>query len=211
MATSPSAKSDVLAGISIGVLVGLLVGLSASQVVGSVLSGVLAIVGAYLGLAVKPTAPDIPVAQHDNQRGYLWRVAAFGLACALAVLVGLVIRANNLLMESPASRVQRWVQAGLTPDQAREAVLFQELGIAPQSWQIKDEAKAKSSVSALFSTEASTGCSSLARSRFANPLERANAFALHGPKWGAIAQSTALMEPKQRDELLEAAWQLLCG
>lgn len=208
MAMVQNVKLDMLAGGSIGVLVGLLVGLSASPVVASVLSGVLAVVGAYLGLSSPAVATD--AARFERSRAQAWRIATFGIACTLAVLGGLAVRANNLLVAPPADRVQRWVKAGLTPEQAREAVLIQDIGAVPRGWQPMGGGQARPSSSALFSSETAPTCARLTRSLYPDPAERAKAFALQGPQWAAIAQVATPLDTAQRDVLLDAAWRLVC-
>jgi hypothetical protein len=201
---------EILAGSGIGLLVGLLLGLSVSEVVGSVLSGLAALLGAFFGLydSQKPNAKE---GDGDSQReSRSWRIAAFGFICAFAVVAGILIRSHNLLSISIEDRIATWTQAGYEPEEAREIVVFQELGIAADDWNITDSAKTRSSSSALFSQNKQSDCDDLDKDRFASVEERAYAFKDVGAQWKIIAERAEKLDKTDQGEILEAAWELAC-
>lgn len=200
---------EVLAGSGIGMLVGLLLGLSVSPVVGSVLSGLAALLAAFFGLSTTSRAAG--EAEDDiRSQGRVWRLTGFGFVCALAVLVGLFIRANNVLMTSPESRIERWTRAGYSRHLAKEIVAFQELGVAPKGWEVKESTKTRAAIPALFRSEAQSSCETLAEARYANAVERARAFQTYGGKWSDVAAAAQSLSTKNRAALLESVWQLVC-
>jgi len=204
--TRGSAAAEALAGSGIGLLVGLLLGLSVSEVVGSVLAGLAALLGAFFGLSEIPK----PAGEGTGSQGRPWRLAGFGFVCALAVLAGLFIRANNVLTASPEDRISRWTQAGYPLESARQLVAFQELGVAPKGWEVKESAKVRAASSALFASEALGSCQALAKTRYANARERGRGFQEQGGKWAAVAAAADSLSEQQREVMLEAVWQFVC-
>lgn len=115
---------EIMAGVALGSLVGLLIALSTAHVVGSVIAALVALLGGFFGL------------QRPELFGGDRRIASFGLACVLGVLVGLPIRNGMLLAPSPLAEVQRWTTAGYSPEEARSFVAFQRLGIKPFAYSV---------------------------------------------------------------------------
>lgn len=201
---------EIIAGSGIGLLVGLLLGLSVSEVVGSVLSGLAALLGAFFGLYERQKSGEEAKAYDSRSGPRAWRIAAFGFICAFAVIAGILIRTNNLLSISLEDRIAQWTQAGYPGEIAREIVAFQELGITPKKWNIADSAKTRAYSSALFSAKRQSSCDELDADRYANTEERLNAFIEESAQWKIVAEAAKKLREPDRNEMLEAIWQLVC-
>jgi hypothetical protein len=121
----------------VGILVGFIVGLSASPVTSTVLGAISAGLLVLLGLT---SARD-----DDSILRNSITVAAFGLSCAAALLVGVYLRTHNVLAVSLTEQ-NRQLQA-IFPDQADRIriLLLENYGLSVQTDQDKrDYAKRKS-------------------------------------------------------------------
>ena len=105
---------DVLAGLGVGVVVGIIAGLSISHVVsiilGALSTGLLALLGLTGAMA---------------DRGAKVRTAAFGITCALSLLLGVAVRSHSWLGPNPSIEMKRWTDTGMSPNVA-EAVVLEE-------------------------------------------------------------------------------------
>jgi hypothetical protein len=66
------------------------------------------------------------------------RIASFGFACPLAVLLGLGIRSHSWLAPSIDDQIKEWTHAGYSQEQARNFVAFRQLGLVPQGFKATD-------------------------------------------------------------------------
>ncbi|TPW17434.1 MAG: hypothetical protein FD130_662 [Halothiobacillaceae bacterium] len=201
---SPAAEFAVGGGI--GLLVGLLMGLAMTEMVGGVIAGLTALLATFLGLEVKSAATSAP---HAARRA--WRMAGFGIVCAVSLLLGMTIRTHNLLAPTLVDQVSSWQAAGFDNEQARQLVAYQLLGVAPEHWRTTNEGRvAGRTASALFAGESSSSCGDLAPDRYSSAAEWLNAFRLADGEWPAVAQQLEASAVKPSTALLTAIWTLVC-
>jgi hypothetical protein len=212
---------DLFAGLGIGLLVGVILGLSLSAVVGTVIGALTALLAAFLGLSDKPLAKSGEGAEAPTSlRRRDARIGAFGIACTLGVLLGLFLRTHDLLALPMKDRVQRWIDAGYEPRQARQLVTFEETGLVPEGWAGGTESdggdpgvpatRAAARVTALYGAEA-RACTDLDPRRFADTAELLYAWQLERGAWEELAREIADTVPAgERGALAEAAWKLAC-
>jgi hypothetical protein len=190
-------------GAAVGALTGLLIGLSVSDVVASILAGLVALLGAFFGL--KPQGVD-----GEPPQGYGWRMVAFALVCAAAVLAGIALRTHSWLSEPVERQIAALQRAGFTPEQARSVALYQRFGLVPKGIEaVEGQRVWRGGATALFAGS-SDECTQLAERRFANERERTAAFTRAGGPWKVMADSASSLEAGQRAALLQAAWTLAC-
>jgi hypothetical protein len=199
------ALGESAAGAAMGLLVGFLVGLSITPVVGSVIAALTALLGAFLGLTDKLTATS------EQRDGKPWRVAAFGVACALGVALGITVRANNLLVSSPKARVAAWTDAGFSGDRARELVTYAEFGLRPSNATAEDDKRGVGAKSGVLFGASEADCAQLRRAGYGTDADRHSAFTQFGGQWKMLADSVASLPAQARADALEAAWQLACA
>jgi hypothetical protein len=205
---SRAGVGEVLAGAGIGLLVGLLIGLSVSEVVGSVIAGLVALLAGFFGLRSNGGGDGGPAVLKPANMA---RIAAFGFVCAAAVILGLAVRAHNLLGSRPADLRDRWVEAGFDEETARQLTAFQLVGAAPGSMQVSQPPEgSRSLASVLFAGEAQGRCPDLAEGVAPSPAERLNAFALAGGAWQVVAVAVEPFPDSDREAALQRAWQSLC-
>jgi hypothetical protein len=188
-----------------GLLVGFLIGLSITPVVGSVIAALTALLGAFLGLTDRLTASS----EHGD--GKPWRVAAFGLACSVGVVLGITVRANNLLVSSPKARVAAWTDAGFSGDRARELVTYSEFGLRPSNATAEDDKRGVGPQSGVLFGASEADCTQLRREAYGTNADRHRAFTIFGGQWKTLADSVESLPTQARAEALEAAWQLACA
>jgi hypothetical protein len=197
-------RQEVLAGVGLGFAVGILVGMSTSPVVAIVVSSLAAVLATFFGLS----APS-------NDATRVLRIASFGFACPVAVILGLGVRSHNWLGPSVEQQIKDWTNAGYTVQQARAFVAFRQLGLVPEGQ--KTAAVPKSSVdSGLFSAPDSTNdpvvaeCGRLVSSRFPTANERLDAMKRAGGVWKTLGDSIVNPNSAQSAAVIEAAYRLAC-
>jgi hypothetical protein len=208
--------ADACAGAALGALTGLVIGLSITQIVGQVLTAVLALVGAFFGLAKSPTgsgdaAPAAVPKESAPRTDRPWRLAAFGLLCAVGLLVGIWLRTQDVLAEPIGHQIARLTTAGFSPEEARALVVYQRFGIAPSEARLVSPERLVRMPTALFGSEGRERCAQLAERRYGDALERQAAYARAGGDWKVIAEAAGSLTAEQRALLLQAAWKLACG
>ncbi len=185
---------EIVAGSGLGALVGMLLGLSVSHVVGSVIGALAALLGAFLGL------------RGDGPAGRSWRIGAFGLACLIAVLAGISVRAHALLAPSVRDDVAAWTRAGFPADEARAYVALARLGVKPAQRDVIATPAPSAASDALFAGPTAGLCARLATMPATVKLRL-----LHGagPPYTAIAATAeAAADPTKA---LAAGMEALCG
>lgn len=100
---------QLLAGAGIGLLLGLLVGLSSSHVVATVVG---AVAGGLLILLGLNSSKDDPSATPPPTA---WRLAGFGFACSLALVVSVWVRAHHSLSPPIKDQVKELTDVGYSP------------------------------------------------------------------------------------------------
>ncbi len=201
---------QLLAGAGIGLLLGLLVGLSSSHVVatvvGAVAGGLLILLG--LNQAKDGAAGAQPLSA--------WRLAGFGFACSLALLVSVWIRAHHSLSPPIKNQVKELTDVGYAPDDARAWVAYVDSGLTVNGSKPVEQAKdtgpsAASASSLLFATEGKVdSCGLLNPDRYKDQKEQINAMRLQGGQWASYAAYVEQLDTGLRDTALTSARKLLC-
>jgi hypothetical protein len=147
---------NIFAGCGLGLLVGLIAGLSVSPVVSVILGSLAAVLAAFLGLkdgdkATVDSNPEQLLIQGARRRLSGIRAGSFGCACVVGILLGMSIRATDFFLPQIDDQVGLWEQAGYSPDEARQFVVFERLGISPGWSSIEFGEVQKKKSSALFS------------------------------------------------------------
>ena len=201
---------DWITGASLGLLVGLLVGLSTSPVTATVVGALAALLGGVFGLAEKlPTGLSSAGAR---------RLAAFALACVVALLCGVLMRTYQVLAPSAEHWRAQLKEIGISDEREQNQMLrFLRFGLLPQGVQAagKDgETAARSFASnqGLLYAENTSFCAGL------RDLIRTDAGAddllshlrLGGSSTRKVVQTIQDMPPADRLKALQAAPLYLC-
>ncbi|MFZ0391504.1 MAG: hypothetical protein WAN36_13680, partial [Calditrichia bacterium] len=153
---------QIFSGAGMGLLVGIIVGLSVSEVVSIILGALAALLAAFLGLQDQQCAKKQegePAAAFNRTRMVGLRAGSFGIACAVAILLGVFLRTHNVLSSniSLKEQVALWQQAGYDKKDALQYVAYQRLKILPESMEVKSGSEAvpesRASLGVLFSGE----------------------------------------------------------
>lgn len=151
------------AGAALGLLLGLLLGLSASPVVSGVVTGLVALLAALFGLSDK-----LPGGGAGLGATGAHRLAAFALAAAVAVLLGLQLR-TTWLAPDVAAQKRQLAEIGITdPGEQKQMLRFLRYGLLPTGTQAagKDGETARLAVAGtlpLLYTETADFCGTLRR------------------------------------------------
>jgi len=201
------ALPNVLAGAGVGAVIGIVVGLAGSPVVSTILGSLSA---TLLGLlALKRDDAD---EQSDSRDLGAWRIVGFGFGCVVAIFAGITIRTHDLLAQDPAERAQKWVAAGFDKTEAKDIVLFSQLGVTPAAWSSHvNPSTLPTGSSSLMAGPAPNDCRQLQADRFPDPAERLNAVRLKGGRFEALAAAIGRLPPETRAGVLKAALDLACS
>ncbi|MBO3697399.1 hypothetical protein [Roseivirga sp. E12] len=112
-------------GAGLGLTVGLFMGLTVSPVVGVVIGAIASSLAIFLGFGD---------GEHTQIKSI--RIGAFGLIAALSALLGLYIRANNLLAPSLQQLKAEYIEVGFSEEEALSFLKFKEFGIIDESWRM---------------------------------------------------------------------------
>lgn len=201
---------QLLAGAGIGLLLGLLVGLSSSHVVATVVGAVAGGLLILLGLnSSKDEASATPPPT-------AWRLAGFGFACSLALIVSVWVRAHHSLSPPIKDQVKELTDVGYSPDDARAWVAYVDSGLTVSGGKPVEQARdagpsAASASSLLFASEGKVDpCGLLNPDRYKNQHEQINAMRLQGGAWASYANYVEPLDAGQRDTALASARKLLC-
>jgi hypothetical protein len=186
---------QIFAGVGLGVLTGLLVGLSASPVVASVVGAIAAGIVTLLGLAPgdgsrKMFAPGSTV-----------RLGTFGLACALATLLGLYIRTHELLSPTPDQQIASLRKAGLNQEQATQWVLAKFF---------EPSGKVGVGSSVLFSGTGVDECQEFDPARYKDAREQLAHFQSIGGHYSAFATGIRSLSDSDKSIVLKGVRLLFC-
>lgn len=138
--------AEILAGAGLGALVGLLLALSMAQAVGGVIAALAALLGGFFGLARADSA------------GLAVRIGFFGIFCVAGIVAGLTLRNGGKLVPSVQGDVAEWTAAGYPPEQARQLVALQRLGVKPENATLVPQPK---SLVGLFGADVAAVCGRL--------------------------------------------------
>lgn len=169
---------QVFSGAGMGLLVGIIVGLSASEVVSIILGALAALLAAFLGLQDQRTANEDEESRYRTLKMSGLRAGSFGVSCVIAILLGMYLRTHQVLSDTVSikEQVAVWAEAGYDTAQARQYVVFQNLGIAPETMQVQtseaNAARQKSLLGVLFSGEGERNyCNDLSMQTHGNSVE----------------------------------------
>jgi hypothetical protein len=221
----PSGRSgtaaDLLSGLGIGLLLGIVVGLSTTPVVAVVVGALTSLLAALLGLGGTPADPAKPSLMDKVQLNGL-RIGSFGLAAVAGVFVGLYVRINNPLAESPKAQLARWEAAFPdNPALARQMMIYERHRLVPATLKLDKD----------FGTTVTTGagpdthsavlfgnlqgkalCRDLAPAEYGNDTPKLlRAWGDFGPPLSEFATSVRALPADQQAPALAGAHTLLCG
>jgi len=205
-------RPQLLAGTALGLLLGLLVGLSSSPVVATVVGTLTGGMLVFLGF-VSNSTPDSNTKSSFEAAG--WRLTGFGLACTVALLFGLLVRAHNFLTPPIKQQVSELTDAGFTPDEAHAWVAYKNIGVLmraqPNIPADKDKRAAGTASSYLFATPGTDSCELFNPEKYSNQTEHLNALHNAGGRYAAFADSLASLDEKSRAAALAATKRLFCA
>jgi hypothetical protein len=193
---------DILAGIGLGALTGLLISLSVAQVVGSVVAALAALLGAILGFT---KVGEQELSSRPARSG------AFGLSCVVAILLGLLVRTNQIGTPSITEQVEEFTQAGFSLAEARSLVAFKLFGLVPANRVVGELPKASPYQAVLFSDKAISECNNLGKERFPNTSTRLAAMGNAAGGWKEFSDAVSSLPEEHRSQILDAAYTLACG
>jgi len=210
-----SGLGGAIAGAGIGMLVGIATSFSSAPVtavvVGAISAGLLVLLGFQKGDASAENAAP-------TDAGAVARVAAFGIACSVALVAGLVVRTHDLLAPTPAQTQQKWKDAGFTDEQARQIALYEKSGLTLNKGTGKEgDFAANRSTSAgtestlLFATRSGSPCPYFDKNNYATTGDMLQAMELQGGALQKFAVSTEKLSAGERDDVVNSVGGLLCA
>lgn len=216
-----SAAADLLCGLGIGLLLGLVVGLSTTPVVAVVVGALTSLLAALLGLGGAPADPAKPSLLGKVQLNGL-RIGSFGLAAVAGVFIGLYVRINNPLAESPKAQLARWEAAFPdNPTLARQMMIYERHRLVPGALKLDQDFGSAVTAAAGPDTRSAVLFSNLqgkALCRDLAPAEYGNDTAKLLRAWGDVgkplsdlAEAVGALPADQRAPALAGAHALLCG
>jgi hypothetical protein len=203
------------AGGGLGLCVGVLVGMTTSPVVGTVIGALTAlfatIFGGQLTLSPQPGQPTM------DPTGFA-RIGAFGAMCTVGVLLGVTIRAHNLLGETPAAEVKALEEAGYSKPVALQLVMYRTFGLVMSDAEHVHASKEGAAPppnlnqSSLSAGPAAGECRQYATSQYGDdPLAIVTSWRKAGGDWANMASAIAAVPPDKQFALAKAAWSLACA
>ncbi|MBK7172321.1 MAG: hypothetical protein IPH84_03605 [Bacteroidales bacterium] len=132
-------RATILSGIGMGLLLGVIMGLSVSEVVKVIFGILTAMLGAFLGFDKRSFAGMESAEYQKEKENTLFtalRAGWFGIAVVAGIFLGMFVRTQEVFTISVAKSVKDYTDAGFAPDHARKLVLFQRLGIDPNTGEL---------------------------------------------------------------------------
>ena len=208
---------ELFAGVGLGTLLGLLVGLAVSSVVATIVGALGTLLAAFFGLHAgsgprpAPSTGDQAAAAGPETARAL-RAGGFGFACAVAVVLGVLIRTHGLLSVPVAEQIAALKGAGYSETEARQLVAYREFGLVPSGWSAASGAlTTRMAKGGLFASGAQDKCAQLERDRYASLEEELKGYRLAGEAWSALADAVDRAPAPLKRSLLDAAWNLACS
>ncbi len=199
------------AGGGLGLCVGLLVGLTTSPIVGTVIGALAALFATVFGGQATTTlgGPTDPIA--------FARIGTFGALCTIGVLLGITIRAHNLLGETPGAEVASLEQAGYSREVALQMVMYRSFGLVMADVDRVVPAKnapppVDRNTSSLSAGPASNECRQYATSQYSDdPAAVIASWRKAGGEWATVADALAAVPADKQLAMAKAAWGLACA
>lgn len=211
-----STSSNAVAGGAIGLLVGIAAGLSTAPVIAVIVGAISAGLLILLGLKKQNPATEETGNGEAGAREVV-RITAFGIVCTLALILGVLVRAHDMLAPSAHKLEQNWKDAGFSEDQAREIVLYEKLGLTSAKGEGKGggfvahrEGLAGAQSSGLFAAPSTSVCPYFDRHNYSSTDDMLNAMKLQGGALEKFAKSVEQLSAVQRDEVVDAVGGVLC-
>ncbi len=191
-------------GVTLGLLLGLLVGLSVSEVVAGVVTGLVGLLGTLFGLRSENAAGPLP-------GGNGARVAGFALAMVAPMLAAVFVRTHGLLEPSPAENAAKWVEAGLSHEEAARLVAFERTGLLPEGRAVGTVNRTKASTGALLGTESLGACDALQSRNYETATGIEGALQFEGSDWAdLVAKVPSGMTATERLQWLQQRVDEIC-
>lgn len=219
----PDSFSHIFAGAGLGLLIGLIIGLSVSPVVQVILGALASLLGAFLGLQDgKPSSQDGENAQEGYRQAMIrtkmtgLRIGSFGFAVAIGILFGIYFRTHDVLSIPVEKQVEQWTKAGYSAEDARKFVVFQRLGINPQTGAIEAPTETqKSKLTVLYSAldHAEDLCHDLNPEEFGYDVSEILYAYRQKEDINTLTDLADIIEKSPTDkqlELLQALWEGIC-
>jgi hypothetical protein len=204
-------RPQLLAGTALGLLLGLLVGLSSSPVVATVIGALTGGMLLFLGFTSRGHSDSNSPSSLEAAG---WRLTGFGLACTAALIVGLVVRTQNLLTPPIKKQVSELTDAGFTADEAHGWVAYRNIGVLmrarPNTPMDKDKRAAGTASSYLFGTPGTDSCDLFNPDKYSNQSEHLIALRNAGGRYAAFADTIAGLDEKSRTVIFAATKHLFC-
>ncbi|MGH9454949.1 MAG: hypothetical protein ACRD2O_13355 [Terriglobia bacterium] len=202
--------AEILSGIGIGSLIGLLIGLSIQSVAGTVLAALVALLAAFLGLTHKfSTSASKGTGEGETtSTGRSARIAAFGIACTVAVLCGVFIRTHDWLTPPIRQQVEQWKSAGFSDDVSRSLVIYKQTGVLPQGMSA-GKPRIPQNASVLFAITPDD-CRLFDRSAYSSLGEQLNSLRLRQGRFADFAEALSRVPAGNQESLLAATRKLVC-
>jgi hypothetical protein len=200
-----SSWANVFSGTGVGLLLGIVVGLSSSPVVGTVVGALAAGLLALLGLKDSRDHPS-PI--------QALRLAAFGFACTLGVIIGLVLRTSDWLSPKLSIQQQEWKAIGFSDDEAKKIVLYRSTGLIMGPFTVPQGSASLGgkTASSLFSGSSATDtCTATDTAQYASTAEHVKALKQAGGSLERLADVIKDMKPDDQKRFLETINRWVCG
>lgn len=193
--------TDFLSGLFLGLLVGGLVGISVSPLTGDVLAGLVALLAAYFGLAGK-----LP----GNSAVNRLRLLAFCIGVLAGVPCSILVRTNGWLAPPMDVRIERYTDAGLPQELARDLAIFDQTGLRVGGLAAVPDPKAPQNPGYTFSAGSSVQCSALSDVAFGTARLRLEAMQQADDPWGRAGQFGLALPEAQQSDFADYVHKLLC-
>jgi hypothetical protein len=205
-------RLHAFAGGGLGLCVGVLIGMTTTPVVGTVIGALTAlfatIFGDQIGRSTGAGAAPDPA-------GFA-RIGAFGALCTVGALVGVSIRAHNVLGETPAVQVAGLEAAGFSKPIALQLYMYRTFGLVQtDDLHVRPATNAPPPVnvnqSSLSAGPAASECRQYAPTEYHNdPANISSAWRKAGGAWAAVADAVQGAPADKQLAMAHAAWSLAC-
>jgi hypothetical protein len=213
--------ADLASGLGIGLLLGLVLGLSTTPVVAVVVGALTSLLAALLGLAGGQTADASQPSLSSRLQINGLRIGSLGLAAVAGVFIGLYVRINNPLAESPKAQLARWEAAFPdNPTLAQQMMIYERHRLVPGTMKLGPDFGTTVTAAAgpdtrsavLFSQlQGKALCRDLAPVAYGNDVtKQLRAWGDQGPPLSKLAQSVGTLPAEQQAPALAGAHALLC-
>lgn len=201
--------SQIFAGAGLGLLVGLLLGLSSSPTVALVVGALATAMTTLLGFAKADSNSSNNVVS-----GSAVRLGSFGFACAVAVLLGLLMRTHDWASPSVDRQINTLVKAGFSPEEARQWVEYRSLGTvlnsAAHGATGADNHTPALGSSVLFSGSDSGNCQYFDTNQYKNSQEQLHSLQLLGGVYAKYAEKIGSLDEQKQKAALTGLQLIYC-